>query len=63
MSNQNYNDEVNHIDLKLNQNRPSAGSVRVLQLETKYSEVLRKQYPDAKSIKACVAIITMLNLI
>jgi hypothetical protein len=55
MSNQNYLDEVNHIDLKLRSKYPSAEEVRVLELEAQFTEMLKKQYPDAKSIKACVA--------
>jgi hypothetical protein len=54
MKSQQYNDEVNHIDIKLRSNRPSAESIRVIELETQYSKILKSKYPDSKEIRACI---------
>jgi len=54
MKNQQYTDEVNHIDIKLRATRPSSESIRVKELESKYVEILKTNYPEAKEIRACL---------
>jgi hypothetical protein len=54
MKTQQYTDEVNHIDLKLRATRPSSESIRVKELEAKYADLLKTQYPEAKEIRACL---------
>lgn len=54
MKSQQYLDEVNHIDIKLRSQRPSAESIRVAKLESQYVDMLKAQYPEAKEIRACI---------